>query len=82
MYNKDNNIEIVTAVTAVPMSDELKEKLADKLSGLINKTVVVHSKTDSTMIGGLVVRFSDTQIDSSVKSRLESIKNQISGRMV
>ena len=82
MYNKDNNIEIVTAVTAVPMSGELKEKLADKLSGLINKTVVVHSKTDSTMIGGLVVRFSDTQIDSSVKNRLESIKNQISGRMV
>lgn len=82
MYNKDNNIEIVTAVTAFPMTDELKDKLSKKLSGLINKKVVVNNKTDSTMIGGLVVRFSDTQIDSSVKSRLESIKSQIGGRMV
>lgn len=82
LYNKDNNIETAVAVTAVPMSDELLEKLSEKLSALLNKTVIVKNKVDDAMIGGLVVRFADTQIDSSVKTRLDAIRNQISGRMV
>lgn len=81
-YNEDNNIETAVAVTAVPLSDELKEKLTEKLAKLTNKTILLENNVDSNVIGGLIVRFSNSQIDASIKSRLNDIGNLISGRVI
>ncbi len=76
-YNKDNNIEKVTVVSAFELSDALKEKLKAKLDEMTKKTVMTEYKTDKSVIGGLIVRFSDSQIDASVKGRLEALKKSI-----
>jgi len=81
-YNEDNNIETAVAVSAVPLSDELKARLTEKLSKLTNKTVLLENHVDSNVIGGLIVRFSNSQIDASIKSRLNDIGNLISGRVM
>lgn len=77
-YNKDNNIEKATVISAKELSENLRSKLNLKLSEMTGKTVVINYETDSTVIGGLVVRFSDTQIDASVRGRLEGLKKLLS----
>lgn len=81
-YNDDNNIETAVAVTAVPLSDELKQRLTDKLSALTSKKVILENNVDSSVLGGLIVRFSNSQIDASVKHRLTAIKDQLSGGVI
>lgn len=77
-YNKDNNIEKATVISARELSESLKEKLLSKLCKMTGKTVVIDYVTDEKVLGGLVVRFSDTQIDASVKTRLEALKEKLS----
>lgn len=77
LYNKKNNIEKVTVITAVPLSDALKEKLIVKLEKDLSKKVVLDTKTDKSLLGGLVIRTENSQTDASVKARLDSLYKKI-----
>ncbi len=79
MYNDKMNILEVTAVTAEPLSGRLRDKLKTKLESVTGKTVLLSEKVDKSLIGGIVIRYGNAQIDSSVKTRLDKLKAQING---
>ena len=81
LYNKANNIEKITVITAVPLSDSLKEKLVKKLGAEYNKKIVPEYKVDSKILGGIIIRTENSQTDASVRSRLDAIKAQLSSAM-
>ena len=60
-----------------PLSDKLRKKLVDKLQSVSGKTVILHEKLDKSILGGIVLRYANTEIDSSVKTKLDNIKAQI-----
>lgn len=76
-YNEKMNILEVTAVTAEPMSQRLKDKLEQKLAAVTGKSIVLTEKTDKGIIGGIVLRYGNTEIDSSVKTKLDKLRAQI-----
>ena len=41
--------------------------------------IVLVEKVDKSLMGGIVLRYSDTEIDGSVRTRLDDIKAQIDG---
>ncbi len=75
---EDRGIREIEAVTAIPLSEELKEKLTEKLSSITGKTVYLTNKVDPSIVGGLILNMDHDQIDGSVKGRLEGLKKQIS----
>ena len=77
MYNKHNNIEKAVATTAVPMTDDLKAKLVDKLQSLTGKNIVLTNKVDPACLGGVILQFSDMQFNDSISNKLETLKNQL-----
>lgn len=77
MYRKENGIEIVNVITAVPLSDEQSNKLKLKLEAKLGKKVILNTKVDADILGGIVVRTENSQIDASVKTRLDDIEKQI-----
>ncbi len=77
LYNKKNNIEKVTVITAVPLSDALKEKLVAKLSEEYSKNIVPEYKIEKEILGGIIIRTENSQTDASVRSRLDAIRAQI-----
>lgn len=77
LYNDKMNILEVTAVTSEPMSDRLAEKLKAKLEATTGRQVILTRKLDKSLIGGIVVRYGHTQLDSSVKTKLDKLKAQI-----
>ena len=77
LYFKDRNILEVKVVTAVPLSSALSMKLKEKLEKTLNKKIIMHESTDRGLLGGIIVRYENSEIDSSVRGRLGKLKLQI-----
>lgn len=79
MYNDKMGILEAVAITAEPLSDKLRKELIEKLSKTSGRKVTLTEKTDKSIIGGMVIRYGNTEIDGSVKTRLDKLKAQING---
>lgn len=77
MYNDHKNLLEVTAITTEPLKEELKKRLIEKLHKSTGREIVLTEKVDKSLIGGMIVRYGNTEIDSSVKARLEELKAKI-----
>ncbi len=82
MYYDKKNILEVTATTVQPLSESLRKKLVDKLQSVSGKSVILHEKQDRSILGGIVLRYANTEIDSSVKTKLDKIKAQIDSAII
>lgn len=77
MYNDKMNILEVNVTTTEKMSDGIREKLIEKLSSVTGKSVLLDEKIDRSLLGGIIVRYDNVEIDSSVKGKLDKLKKQI-----
>ena len=68
----------VHVTTPIALSDELRTKLERSLSDSTGKQVHLHASVDPGIIGGLVVRYGDTLVDTSLKGRLDSLRVALS----
>ena len=73
-YNTDNGILPVTAVTAIPLSDVLRKKLADKLSTVTGQKVELTCKVDPDCLGGVRLDYDGKRLDDTVSHRLDSVR--------
>ena len=74
-YNLDNGILEVTAVTAVPMTQEQTCKLKEKLCVLTGKTVELNCRIDPACLGGVRLDYDGKRVDDTVANRLAAIGN-------
>lgn len=65
------------AITAAPLSDAQSEKLKKQLEQKTGKTVILTNTIDSTVLGGVKLRYMGKQLDGSLRSRLESIRQSL-----
>lgn len=77
MCLKAHNIEKVTAISAVPLSQKQQDALKEKLKTQLGKEITLINKIDPSILGGVVLRTDSLQIDGGVKHRLEEIKKEI-----
>ena len=77
LYYEKLGIKRVTAITATKLSDELREKLIEKLEREWNSKIELTEKVDPSILGGIVLRTDNSQMDASVRSKLEQLKVQI-----
>lgn len=76
-YYFEEGICEVTAVTADKMDDALTEKLKNKMCAVTGKKVVLKTVVDPSILGGIVVKVDNKQIDTSVKTRLNELAQQL-----
>ena len=74
-FNRDNGILEMTAVTAAPLSDELRRKLESKLSALSGKTIDLTCRVDPGILGGVRLDWDGKQLDGTVRRRLDDIRD-------
>jgi F-type H+-transporting ATPase subunit delta len=67
----------VAVASAVPLSDEHLHKLKETLARQLKAEPVVDARTDPDLLGGLVVRVGDRVYDTSVRTRLETLRNHL-----
>ncbi|MCO8146330.1 F0F1 ATP synthase subunit delta [Rhodovulum tesquicola] len=62
-------------VSARPLSDAQKAKLAAALKANAGKDVKINATVDERLIGGLVVKLGSKMIDTSIRARLSALQN-------
>lgn len=74
-YYADNNMLEVTAVTAVPLSEEQRGALTKKLAAITGKTILLQCRVDPACMGGMRLDYDGQRLDDTVSHRLDSIRN-------
>ena len=75
-YNLYKGITTASVTTAVPLTEELRNELGQRLVTQTGQKVELEEKIDPSLIGGFVLRVGDQQIDSSVKYNLSKLRNK------
>ena len=75
LYNQDNGILVVTAVTAVAMTDSQKARLIEKLTKLTGKRIDLTNKLDPAVLGGMRLDYDGKRMDDTVSHRLDAVRN-------
>jgi F-type H+-transporting ATPase subunit delta len=69
------NKEVAEVRSAVPLSDEQRDRLAKALNEATGKQVEVKVVVDPSVLGGIVAQVGDTVIDGSVRHRLGQLRD-------
>ncbi len=67
----------VTLTSVKPLNDATRAMIMGKLEGIITGTLEVKEEIDESLIGGFVVRMGDVQIDASVASQFNNLKQHL-----
>jgi F-type H+-transporting ATPase subunit delta len=67
----------VEVTVAASLSEGFYTKLQGTLEKLTAKRVILDKKQDPALIGGVVLRIGDMVLDSSLKTRLQGLKNAL-----
>ena len=76
-YNQDHHILPVTAVTAVPLTEEQVVRLAEKLSAITGKNAQIANRVDPDCLGGVRLDYDGKRVDGSVANRLETVRKML-----
>jgi len=73
-YNQDHGILVVTAVSAVPLTPEQKEKLIQKLHQVTGRQISLRCRIDAKVYGGIRLDYDGKRLDDTVAHRLSAIR--------
>lgn len=79
LYRQHLGLLEAVAVTAVSLSENQKQRLREKLSRLTGKQVLLQNNVDASIIGGVILKYNNKEIDGSVREKLDSLRHQIRG---
>ena len=71
------NILKVEIISAVDLNEEEKKRLEGKLSQKTSKRLQPNYKIDEDLLAGVVIKFEDKVIDSSIRNRFEKMKQNL-----
>ena len=77
LYDEVNKVVTGMVTTAVNLEDNLKQKIEKIMSVLEHNEIKIEGKVDPEIIGGVVLRVGDAQIDASVARQLRELKNKL-----
>ncbi len=82
LYNRDNGILPVTAVTAVALTAEQSEKLKAKLTTLTGKTVELTNRVEPGVLGGVRLDYDGKRVDDTVSHRLDTVRSLLKNTII
>jgi F-type H+-transporting ATPase subunit delta len=74
LFNADKNIEEAEVTTAVALTEAVQAALQQKLSKVTGKNMVLQTKVNPSIVGGVVIRIGDKLIDGSIVRQLADIR--------
>ena len=78
-YRGIEGAAVAEVTTAIPLDDEDKLRLAQRITSLVGKPVVLKPKVDPSLIGGIIIKVGDKLIDGSLRSKLVALRKTLGG---
>jgi len=66
-----------TVTSAGPLSDQDLDRLREAIGRMTGRSIVLESKTDSSLIGGVVAQVGPTMLDGSLRTQLERMRQEL-----
>ena len=82
LYNEARGIIVAEAITAVPLSEKNTDAIKKKLEAITGKTVTVNNIVDKSILSGIKLRYMGTQLDGSLKTRLDQIEKSLKNTLL
>jgi F-type H+-transporting ATPase subunit delta len=82
LLDEELNIARGEVITAYPISDEEKREIENVLKDYLKKEVILESKVDERIIGGIKIRIGDLIFDGTLKTQLGKFKEIIKGEVL
>ena len=80
--NEDAGIVEATAVTAVPLTPSMRQRIADKLRAVTGKQIDLQLRVDPTVLGGVRLELEGRQFDGTVRQRLDGLRKTLSDTVI
>ena len=74
LFEKKRGIREVEVITASPLSPANEAKLKKALQARLKAEIVLTSGTDPSILGGMILRFDGTEMNTSFKNRLSELR--------
>ncbi len=69
--------ETAEIITAIPLDDEYTLSIARRLTSMVGKPVVVNTRVDPQLVGGIIIKVGDKVIDGSIRSKLATLRREM-----
>lgn len=77
MVAEAHGIIVARVTTSVPLNDEARQRLIDKLAAKTGKKIELDEKIDPSILGGTIVMLGDQIIDGSVRHKLSLLRDEL-----
>jgi len=77
IYFEKHNMILAHIKTVIPLEDEERNILKEKLEKKYKKTIVLEEEIDKTILGGVFIKIGDDAIDGTLKGRLDEIRKMV-----
>lgn len=77
LYRKQKNVILGKLTTATAVSAQTEQKMRKMVEGMTNGAVEFETEVDPDIIGGFVLEYDTYRMDSSVKTKLNTVLTQL-----
>ncbi|MFQ5934446.1 MAG: ATP synthase F1 subunit delta [Dehalococcoidia bacterium] len=77
LMNAHQGLETAEVTTAVPLDDNAKDDISERLSELTGKRIALSASTSPEMMGGLVIKIGDQILDGSTRTKLREMRKAL-----
>ncbi|OGN88437.1 MAG: ATP synthase F1 subunit delta, partial [Chloroflexi bacterium RBG_13_46_9] len=78
-YRGIEGAETAEVTTAIQLDTDYQLKLAQRITEIVGKPVILKTVVDPSIIGGIVIRVGDKLIDGSLRTKLAALKKELGG---
>ncbi len=77
LLDSHRGIERAEVMTAVPLDDADRQKLAERLGAITGKKITVEAEVDPALLGGFTARIGGKLLDGSTRRKLVALKREL-----
>ena len=77
LYETANDMTKAIVVTAVPITNSIKEAALTKISSISSKKVEINNVIDKNILGGFILRYDGKEYNASLSNKLQKIKKEL-----
>lgn len=77
LANEHRGIQVAEVTTAVAIGDVQRQLIAGRLAARLGKQIVIETRVDPSILGGVVAQIGDDIIDGSVRGRIERMRRAL-----
>lgn len=77
LYQKSQGVADVSVTLASEPGEDERQRLRQRLEDALGRSVALTTHVDPSILGGMITRIGDRQIDGSVAGRLRRLQNQM-----